>query len=135
MAFYSKKTSYRDVLYDSETEAHTAEYLNKLQEEGKLTKIERQIPFKLPTFQYMLKENPDLKWPGKYIVDFLVTDDKGKQHLLEVKGNCSPRAIRNQGALWKYTLFMYVHGIKVNIVEKKTLEADVERALDDIQDN
>lgn len=129
MAFYRKKTMYKGVLYDSETEADTAKYLESLKRKKKIKKIERQVEYKLPTFQYMLKGNPKLKWPGKYIADFVVTDNNNKKHLLEVKGSFSPRAVRNQGALWKYTLFMHLYDIKVNIVEKKTLETDIEKVL------
>jgi hypothetical protein len=100
---------YRGHKYDSKAEAHYAELLDNLLEQGKIKSIDRQRVYKLP--------NMEGKPRMRYMADFVVVGNSGVEYIIDVKGMCTPEM------KVKMAYFQYVHNKKVHIVFTTGLEA------------
>lgn len=78
MKYYRKKTNYNGITYDSQSEAFFASILDGLLKDGKIKKIERQVKLPLENMQGQLRM--------RYVPDFKVTLNDGREKYLEVKG-------------------------------------------------
>lgn len=93
------------IIYHSAAEAEYSDILEKLKRAGIITKIDRQVSFKLPNFH----SKRDLE----YRADFVVTTATGKVHIIEVKGRMT------DANKVKYAYVEYVHKIHIHIVPTK----------------
>ena len=120
MAKYNNElTESHGKVYHSKVEAQYDNILRALLKEGRIKKIERQVRYALPDFNWLEKGTRRFA----YIPDFVVTRADGHRVVLEVKG-FMPAAQKV-----KYAFFQYVYQMPVYIIKKATLTADTERWL------
>ena len=106
-------------VYHSKVEAQYDGVLRTLLAEGRIKKIERQVRFPLPDFNWLKTGSRRFS----YNADFVVTRLDNTKCVVEVKGYF-PAAQKV-----KYAFFQYVYEIPVYIVKKANLEADTDRWL------
>ena len=118
--FGAKKTYYLGALFDSKAEARRYGELLLLERAGKITDLQRQVPFELIPVQrapssYTFKRgaNKGMPKPGKviesavhYYADFVYKKD-GKTVVEDVKGT------KTKDYVIKRKLMLLIHGIKI----------------------
>lgn len=105
--FNNIKTKFKGKTYDSKSEAKYAEILDGLLKEKKIKSVERQIRYPLP--------NKEGKMRLAFIADFVVIDNKGREHIIDVKGVLTPAA-NIKAAYFKHyykkdIVFVYTTGL------------------------
>ncbi len=106
----NKFTKYAGDIYHSKAEADYSKLLNEMLERGELLKIDRQRVFKLPNASFQSKR------PLEYRADFVVTDAKGKEWIVEFKGKLE------RSSLYKMAYCEFVHGVKIKLVRNSGLD-------------
>lgn len=107
--FGNIKTMYKGRKYDSRAEAHYSEILDELLRTGKIKHVEYQR-------RYPLQDMRGTKRMA-YIADFVVTTNKGKKVIIDVKGILTP------DNKIKLAYFQYVYKETVEIVYSTGPEA------------
>lgn len=100
--YNSMKVTYNEDQYDSFSEAVYAYMLDELARNGVVKNVERQVTYKL--------ENMQGKANMRYIADFVVTGNSGKEYIIDIKGRLLPE---NKV---KYAYFKYVYKKDIHIV-------------------
>ena len=121
--YYNIKTKTLDgLVFDSYKEASRWEQLRLLERAGKISNLERQVPYELLPHQYESYERysktgkslPDgkrlIERKVEYIADFVYTDEKGERIVEDAKG------IKTKDYILKRKLMLLVHGIKIREV-------------------
>ena len=107
-----KKVIVRDPvhgLFDSKSEYKYFLDLLRLQEQGYIKLLERQ----LPRFDYPLSSSTSKKSTGYYKADFHVIDYKDREHIIDVKGD--PK----DPSLVKIAFIEYMYGIQVKVIKTR----------------
>ncbi len=100
--FNNIKTTYRGRKYDSMAEAKYAALLDELLESGQIKHVAYQI-------RYPLQDMAGTRRMA-YIADFVVTNNKGEEFVIDVKG------LLTQENKVKLAYFQYVYKKKVHLV-------------------
>ena len=100
--YNAMKVSYKDNKYDSFSEAIYAFLLDKMLKNKSIKSYERQVKYKL--------ENMQGKLTMRYVADFVVIGNSGKEYIIDVKGRLLPE---NKV---KYAYFRYVYKKDIHIV-------------------
>ncbi len=108
-----KRVELLGVVYDSAKEGKHHHDLLLLEKAGRIHHLRRQVPY-----EFVINGNPlkirSVRYPNgrrvKYIADFVYRDDKGDEHVVDVKGKDTPLSRQ------KRALMEAVHGIRVEIV-------------------
>lgn len=103
------KTVYRGRKYDSRAEANYSKILDELLESKKIKHVSYQK-------RYPLQDMKGTKRMA-YIADFVVITNKGKEHIIDVKG------VLTADNKVKLAYFQYAYGKKVEIVYSTGPEA------------
>jgi len=105
----NKFTKYAGDVYHSKAEADYSKMLDDLLKAGTITKIDRQRSYKIPNASFQSKR------PLEYRADFVVTDARGKEWVIEFKGKLE------RSSLYKMAYAEHVHGIKIKLVRNSGL--------------
>lgn len=121
--YYSKKVKIGDITFDSKKEAERFQQLSLLQRVGKISNLQRQVPFVLVPAQYeevkaytpkQHKEKIEKKLVErkvKYVADFVYTNENGEVIVEDVKGYKRSTAYSEYAI--KRKLMLFIHGLKV----------------------
>lgn len=96
------KIEYANEKYDSFSEAYYSYVLDSMLDKGELLSIQSQVPFRM--------ENYYGRNTLRYVADFIVIGNSGKEYVIDVKGRMTPE---NKV---KYSYFTYVHDKEITIV-------------------
>lgn len=100
--FNNKKIKKRGRVYDSKAEAAYADTLLELVRVGKIREVKEQVRYPLPNMEGQLRM--------AYIADFVVTNNKGVEFIIDVKGLLTPEM------KVKLAYFQTYHKKKVHLV-------------------
>ena len=122
--YYNKKTKASDgTIFDSGKEARRWEQLLLLQKAGKITSLQRQVPYELipnqyETYERYSKKGERLKDGTKlverkveYVADFVYTDAETGETIVE-----DTKGVKTKDYIIKRKLMRAVHGIKIREV-------------------
>ena len=109
----AKKTEYRGVVYDSKWEAQKAYELDMLQRAGKITDLQRQVPFVLQE-RYVNNEGDSIR-PIFYVADFYYYDVKMKMWVvMDTKGYATDvYKIKRKIFMFKYPKIKFIEAHKM----------------------
>ena len=109
MKYGNQKVRVDGQLFDSKREARRWQELQLLQRAGKISELQRQVPFVLIPSLRDQRTGQLLEREVKYIADFVYTDD-GFRVVEDAKG------YRTKEFIIKRKLMLWVHGIRVQEV-------------------
>lgn len=122
--YYAKRLKTKDGVFDSQKEYHCWCILKRLQENGEISNLQRQVKFVLIPTQYEIQSIGNGKGERKekkkvverecyYVADFVYTDNEsGEQKVVDVKSEITEK---NKEFVIKRKLMLWVHNIKVEI--------------------
>lgn len=119
--YHASKTIVDGISFDSRKEANRWKALIRLEEEGKIHDLERQVPFELtPPIREPDSTGPRggkikgklLERASYYVADFVYTDSEGNHVVEDVK---SP-ATRTPVYILKRKIMLWRHGIQIKEV-------------------
>ena len=105
--YHSKKITRDGMTFDSIKEYRRWVDLSLLERAGKITNLQRQIPFVLIPSQRI--DGKVVEWPCKYIADFVYEKD-GQKVVEDTKG------FKTKDYVIKRKLMLKVFGIRINEV-------------------
>jgi hypothetical protein len=124
--YYNVKTRTSDgLVFDSTKEARRWEQLLLLQRAGKITSLQRQVPYELlpnqyETYERYSKKGERLKDGTKlveravnYVADFVYTDAETGENIVE---DAKSPATRTKDYIIKRKLMYAIHGIRIHEV-------------------
>lgn len=115
--YHSKKVEYRGEIFDSKFELTFFIYLKELENQGKISNLERQVKYVLLPKQVDSK-GKFLYHPIEYKSDFEYDDINNTHHTLDTKGILTP------DFRLKQKLFYYVFKRKIECVTYKDAKKD-----------
>ena len=118
--YHAQKTPSRDgIIHDSKKEARRWDYLNMLQKAGKISDLQRQVPYELIPAQYECFERYSkagrrlkdgrrcVERPVTYIADFQYINEQGETIVEDAKG------VYTNEYVIKRKLMRYIKGITI----------------------
>lgn len=107
--YRNKKIEFDGQVFDSKKEFNRYIYLKRLQEEGTISGLERQVRYLLLPTQRV--DGKVVERECSYIADFVYRDEKEERDVVE-----DTKGFKTEAYRIKRKLMLYIHGIRINEV-------------------
>lgn len=97
--YHAKKVTYYGETFDSQKEAMRWLKLRNMEQDGKISRLRRQVTYELIPAQYI--DGKLVERPVKYVADFVYIDENGQEVVEDAKGVRTPDyIIKRKLMLW-----------------------------------